>query len=287
MSHSFLHINTQQTANSEPAVFPDKLLHLASWLLPFRLREPATLIYKFAMQAYAISIADNFSPEQRLQLLHEFKQAMDKPVPKAPVQPDNFASLHGMIKTQQLPLAPFYDLLDANCERITKNRYENFGEIMSFSRRSANPLGRLALHLLDAATPRNIGYSDALCSALQIIKFLQNVAIAAKKGYIYFPQTEMRKYNITDEQIFSADISGIWPMFFEFEVKRARRLLQSAAPLGLQIKGLAGMEVRMLIAGGERILQKLHQSRGDVLQKRPVLTPIDWVYMIYRAIRAK
>lgn len=279
--------SSHQTTDPTPEHLQVIRLPLALQFLPLRLRYPLALIYKFARQAYELSVMENLPPEQRLQALEHYKQALDRIADHAQAETMFFTELQNMMTTYQLPLAPFYDLLEANTERVSKPRFKDFGELMHFSRRSANPLGRLILQLLGACSQRNIGYADTLASALQTIYFLKNVGADTRDGRIYFPQDEMRKYKITDEQILHEDISGIWVMFFDFELQRARRLLQSAAPLGLQIKGLAGLEIRMLIAGGERILLKLHKSRGDVFHKPPVLNPIDWVYMIYRAIRAK
>lgn len=83
------------------------------------------------------------------------------------------------------------------------------------------------------------------------------------------------------------DPQGTWSLLMEFQINRTRRLLQSGAPLGMILPGRIGMEMRMIIAGGERILKKLHQHRGDVFNHRPVLKPRDWIYMCYRAVRKK
>ncbi|MEZ0225706.1 MAG: squalene/phytoene synthase family protein, partial [Alphaproteobacteria bacterium] len=196
-------------------------------------------------------------------------------------------TLAAMIAERNLPLQPFYDLLDAFSQDVVKSRYENFGEVIDYCRRSANPIGRLLLHLYGEATPRNIGYSDAICSALQIINFLQDVEIDYRKDRIYFPLDEMTKYRIKEAQIAGKDAGGMWWNFMQFEIERARKLLQSGAPLGLVLKGRIGMEMRTIIAGGERILNKLHKHKGDMFNHRPALTPRDWGYMLYRAVRAK
>jgi len=269
-------------ANTHYENFP-----VASVLLPKRLREPIGIIYSFARQADDFADEGDFTPEQRLALLDGFKRELDHIAANEKPETDFFVTLEEMIKKWGLPLAPFYDLLDAFSQDVVKSRYENFGEVIDYCRRSANPIGRLLLHLYGEATPRNIGMSDAICSALQIINFLQDVAIDYKKDRIYFPLDEMQKYHITEKQIANGDTHGTWGMFMEFSINRARRLLQSGAPLGLVLKGRIGLEMRMIIAGGERILHKTHKVRGDVFNQRPVLKPRDWLYMTYRAIRAK
>ncbi|HEY8118865.1 MAG TPA: squalene synthase HpnC [Methylophilaceae bacterium] len=269
-------------ANTHYENFP-----VASVLLPLRLREPIGLIYSFARQADDFADEGDLEPEQRLQLLNGFKQELDRIAAKTPPQTAFFITLQDMIAQHQLPLQPFYDLLDAFSQDVVKSRYEDFGEVMDYCRRSANPIGRLLLHLYGMATPRNIGYADAICSSLQIINFLQDVAIDYRKNRIYFPLDEMRKYNISESQIANADTGGAWGMFMEFELNRTRRLLQSGAPLGLILPGRIGLEMRTIIAGGERILYKLHKSHGDMYRHRPVLRPWDWAYMLYRSITSR
>jgi squalene synthase HpnC len=260
---------------------------VASIILPKRLREPIGLIYSFARQADDFADEGDLTPEQRLALLDGFRQELD--LIQAYIKPATpfFVTLGSMIRSHKLPLQPFYDLLDAFSQDVVKARYENFGEVMDYCRRSANPIGRLLLHLYGKATPHNIGLSDAICSSLQIINFLQDVAIDYRKNRIYFPLDEMRKYKIEEQQIANGDTTGTWSLFMEFNIYRARRLLQSGAPLGLVLPGRIGIEMRTIIAGGERILQKLHKSRGDMFNQRPVLKKTDWAYMLYRALIAK
>ncbi|HYD33088.1 MAG TPA: squalene/phytoene synthase family protein, partial [Methylophilaceae bacterium] len=166
-------------------------------------------------------------------------------------------------------------------------RYENFDEVLQYCRRSANPVGRLLLHLYGQATPRNLQYSDAICSALQIINFQQDVAIDYEKNRIYFPLDEMTKFGIAESQIANADTSGNWHNFMRFQITRARQMMRSGAGLGLVLPGRLGLELRTMIAGGECILQKLEASGGDMFRHRPVLKRRDWIYMLSRALAKK
>lgn len=281
MNHAVTH-DSLKLANTHYENFP-----VASVLLPMRLRRPIGLIYSFARQADDFADEGDRSPEQRLALLDGFRKELDRIASGKTPDTEFFQTLAAMIAERALPLQPFYDLLDAFSQDVVKTRYENFGEVMDYCRRSANPIGRLLLHLYGEATPRNLGYADAICSALQIINFLQDVEIDYRKDRIYFPLDEMTKYRIKESQIAARDPGGLWWNFMQFEIERARKLLQSGAPLGLALKGRIGLEMRTIIAGGERILSKLHKSRGDMFNQRPVLTPRDWAYMLYRAVRAK
>ncbi len=260
---------------------------VASALLPMRLRKPIGLIYSFARQADDFADEGDLTPEQRLQLLDNFRQELIRIGEGSMPLTEFFQALAAMIDEHELQLEPFHDLLNAFSQDVVKTRYENFGEVMDYCRRSANPIGRLLLHLYGEATPRNIGHSDAICSALQIINFLQDVAIDYRKDRIYFPQDEMKKFRITEAQIARGDASGTWSTFMQFEIERARKLLQAGAPLGLALPGRIGMEMRTIIAGGETILRKLHRHRGDMFQHRPTLRPWDWVRMLFKAALKK
>lgn len=271
-----------QLATSHYENFP-----VASVLLPMRYRKPIALIYSFARQADDFADEGNLTPEQRLALLNGFRQELDYLKNKQLPKTDFFVTLGEMITERNLPLQPFYDLLDAFSQDVVKARYDNFGEVIDYCRRSANPVGRLLLHLYGEASPHNLGLSDAICSALQIINFLQDVAIDYQKNRIYFPADEMERYRISEAHIASANTDFRWKLFMEFEITRARNLLQAGAPLGLILKGRIGLEMRAIIAGGERILKKLHTAQGDMFNHRPVLDKKDWAYIFYRAIRAK
>ncbi len=260
---------------------------VASFFLPKRLREPIALIYAFSRQADDFADEGNLKPEERLKLLNEFEAELDLIRSNQTPNSTLFIALQASIQKHRLDLAPFYDLLEAFKQDVTKTRYENFGEVMHYCRRSANPIGRLLLALYGQATERNIGMADAICSALQLINFLQDIAIDAQKNRIYLPQDELKKYHVPESQIINSDSSGAWALMMEFQINRARKLLQSGAPLGLALSGRAGFEMRMMIAGGERILKKLHQARGDSFSMRPTLSKKDWLYMVYRAARKK
>jgi squalene synthase HpnC len=257
---------------------------VASILLPKRFREPIALIYAFARQADDFADEGNLLPEQRIALLADFKAELD--LIKNNFQPNTelFIALRAAIEKHQLPIQPFYDLLDAFSQDITKIRYQDFGELMLYCRRSANPVGRLMLSLYRADTPKNIGMADAICTALQLINFLQDIAIDIQKDRIYLPQADLEKYKVTEAQIIHGDTSGTWGLMMEFQINRARKLLQSGAPLGLALPGRIGLEMRMIIAGGERILKKLHQAHGNVFEFRPKLGVKDWLYIAYRAL---
>jgi phytoene/squalene synthetase len=120
-----------------------------------------------------------------------------------------------------------------------------------------------------------------------LINFLQDIEIDFAKGRIYLPQDEMARYGVSERQIAARDAGGTWSVFMRHQMERARRMLQAGAPLGRVLKGRVGMELRMIVLGGERILSKLHESQGDVFRHRPTLERGDWLYILLRALRGR
>lgn len=282
---------TQQSldhANTHYENFP-----VASVFLPRRLREPIALIYSFARQADDFADEGDLSIPQRLELLNEFKAELD--LLQAYIKPSRvfFITLGNMIRAWKLPLAPFYDLLDAFSQDVVKTRYQNFDEVQDYCRRSANPIGRLLIALYQASSPKNIEMSDNICTALQLINFLQDIAIDFKKNAdkqrIYMCQEELAQFSIHEQHIAdyvagNKQINAQWQVFMDLNLKRTAQLLNTGKPLGKILKGRIGFEMRMIIAGGERIIAKINQVQGDVFNRRPTLNHFDWLLIFSKAL---
>jgi len=260
---------------------------VASILLPKALRHSVAVIYQFARQADDLADEGNDSTEQRLARLQAFREELD--LIQAYIRPNTplFAALLLVIRQHQLPLQPFYDLLDAFSQDVTKTRYANFDEVMTYCQRSANPVGVLMLHLFQAATPDNITLANHVCSALQLINFYQDIAVDLKKhkgeGRIYLCQDEMRMFGVDEAMMRRQETPLAWQSFMAFNLARAEQMLLGGKPLGRHLKGRNGFELRMMIAGGERILTKLNACHGDIFRHRPTLTAWDWLILMSKA----
>jgi squalene synthase HpnC len=257
---------------------------VASWLLPKRLRQPVEAIYRFARSADDIADEGDAPAATRLQQLAVYQSELDRIERGEPSRHPVFIPLAAAIRDHAIPISPFRDLLSAFAQDVGKTRYANFGEIMDYCRRSANPVGRLMLHLYGDCDPRHLAYSDAICSSLQLINFLQDIAVDYRKDRIYLPQDELDAHHVNETQIARGDTHGLWHMMMHKQIERARKLLQAGAPLSRQLKGRIGLELRVTILGGETILRKLHADPGCVFHNRPVLTKKDWIVMLGRAI---
>jgi squalene synthase HpnC len=257
---------------------------VASVLLPRQFRLPVSLIYRFAREADDFADEGDAAEAVRLALLDEFRQELGKIERGAAPGIPWFADLADVIATHHLPLRPFHDLLSAFSQDVTKTRYADHDEVLEYCRRSANPVGRLLLQLYGAATSQNLIYSDAICTSLQLINFLQDVATDYRKGRVYLPQCDLARFGVGEEQIAAGDTRGNWRTLMSFELARARGLLYSGAALGRILGGRIGLELRMIVAGGERILTKIERVGGDVFHQRPVLRWYDWPFMLTHAL---
>ena len=265
---------------------------VASWLLPARLRPPIEAIYAFARGADDIADEGDLPDAARLQGLDRYRQALDRI--EAGVVPAEapFARLAWAVGEYDLPIALLRDLLDAFAQDVTQKRYATYEQLLDYSRRSANPVGRLVLHCFEktggrpGSNPFSRAHSDAICSALQFINFWQDVAVDWAKGRVYLPREDLERFGVTEEQIAEQRADENWKALMAFECARSRELLKSGRPLAQALPGRLGLEIRATIHGGARILDKIEAAGGDVFRQRPVLKTGDWAGILARAVVA-
>ncbi len=257
---------------------------VASLLLPRALREPVGVIYRFARSADDFADEGNDPPEARLQKLQAYRAELQgiraSQTPAAPL----FRDLARIAREHDLPLQLFDDLLDAFSQDVVKNRYADFAEVLDYSRRSANPVGRLLLHLFKKADEKNLKYSDAICTSLQIINFWQDVEIDFAKNRIYLPQDDMRRFGVTEQQIAARRCDPPFQELMRFQAERARRMMLEGAPLLRQLEGRFRLEIAITVQGGLRILEKLENAGYDMFRHRPVHHWFDWPILFLRAL---
>lgn len=257
---------------------------VASWLLPRRLREPVAAIYGFARSADDIADEGELDDRERLRRLDGYRAELAKIASGTPTQEPIFLRLSAAIAKHELPLAPFFDLLDAFSQDVVKKRYADFTELMDYCRRSANPVGRLLLRLYRAEGQQQLAWSDAICSSLQLINHWQDLSLDLARGRIYLPQEDLERFAVTEAQLASGRADENSRALLRFEVDRARAMMLSGAPLCRTLPGRIGLELRLIVAGGLRILEKIEAVGYDVFRHRPVLKPIDWPLLMSRAL---
>lgn len=260
---------------------------VASLLLPRQLRKPVSVIYAFARMADDFADEGQISDEQRTYLLDQARQRLLQAAKGKPADEPVYIALADVLNKKPGLLDPLLDLLLAFNQDVHKRRYHDFGEVMSYCRYSANPVGRMLLILADAANTRNLAYSDAICSALQLINFLQDIqSDYTQRNRIYMPADELSKYKLEEAHLDGLHNTSLLTAFVNFQTQRIFKLLQAGAPLGLSLQGRMGLEIRMIILGGWKVLKKIHENQGDI-SISPRLSKRDWLWIFSRALSSR
>jgi len=258
---------------------------VASPLLPPHLRAPVRVIYAFARSADDLADEGDANPEERIAALNAFESELDDIDAGRETSMELFQQLALTLKEHHLNTQLLRDLLSAFRQDVVKTRYASYDELLDYCSRSANPVGRIMLALSEQYSPEMLEQSDAICSALQLINFLQDVAIDSKKSRIYIPQEDLAKFNVSEQSIAEGKVDHRWRALMQFQVTRARSLILKGAPLATHVGGRLGWELRFIVHGGLRILEKIEAVNYDVFQRRPTLKKYDWLLLGWRALR--
>lgn len=265
---------------------------VASLLLPSDIREDVVHLYRFARAADDIADEGNANVATRRAELAKFRHALTlvSEHPDVKTVGDRkldaiFLPLARTIHKHRLPLVPLTDLLSAFEQDTQVQRYRDEAHLMDYCRRSANPVGRLMLHLFGQTDRNSLSQSDAICTALQRINFLQDVAIDLRKQRIYIPADALNAAGVTHETLIQGQCNDAWQTLMRQQIQVCRELMQLGAPLGNRLQGRIGLEIRLIIAGGLRILDKIEAADFDVFNRRPTLNKIDWIRMFVRALK--
>ena len=257
---------------------------VASWLVPAALRRPIEAIYHFARSADDLADEGEASAMERLAALDGYRTALQRIAAGETPDDPRFAALAATIRAHALPLSPFFDLLDAFAQDVCQTRYADYAELLDYCRRSANPVGRLVLALCGQDAPARLAESDAICTALQLINFWQDVAIDWQKGRVYLPRADLERFGVTEADIAAGRVRPAWQALMAFQVARSRALMLRGAPLVRHLRGRIGWEIRLTVQGGLRILERIEAAGYDVFRKRPRLGGSDWLLMLGRAL---
>jgi squalene synthase HpnC len=256
---------------------------VASLLLPRELRKPVTVIYAFTRTATDLASRSEQTAEERIMALAGLEAKLDILKAGGTLTDALFVALAHVLARYPLPTEALYDLLRGCRMDVERTRYASFRELIDYCRCTANPVGRLLLHLYRTATPPTLACADAICTAVQLMRVIGNVgADYHQRGRIYLPQDEMARFGVTEEH-FRGRYSDE-PLFrlVGLQLDRVRRLLAAGAPLAASLKGRARLEVRLVLSSAACMLQRL-QTRQDPFT-RPGLGPRDWVWIGWRAV---
>jgi len=257
---------------------------VASLLVPQRLRPAILAVYRFARMADDFADEGDAAPVERLAALDRFEAALDAIEVGSPPSTPPFPELAAAIARHGMAVAPFRDLLSAFRQDVTTTRYPSAAALFDYCRRSANPIGRLMLRIFDADAPANLAASDAICTALQLINFWQDVAADWAKGRVYLPTEDLDRFGVTESHIAEARCDSAWSALMAFESARARALLDAGRPLTDVLPWRLRLEISGVLAGGHRILDGIDATGGDVFRGSPRLSASDWIGVARSAI---
>jgi squalene synthase HpnC len=257
---------------------------VASFVVPRELRGAVTAIYRFARAADDVADEGDTLSSERIAALDRFEAALDAiAAGDLPALPP-FADLADVVRRHQLPLAPFRELLSAFRQDVTTSRYPTAAALFDYCGRSANPIGRLLLHLYGAPSPSNVAWSDAICTGLQLVNFWQDIALDWRIGRIYLPQEDLERFGVSEAQIAAARCDERWRALLAFETARARSLIDAGRPLVRALPWRVGLELAGVLAGAQLILERIDLAGGDVFRRRPLLGGMDWAKVSWRAL---
>lgn len=269
---------------------------VASLLCPPRLRAPIAAIYHFARTADDIADEGHASAAERILQIQAYRQQLQtvsdaeyiEMVPLDPRWKGLFTALFSVLRQYDLPVQYLHDLLDAFVQDIEKTRdragYNDQKELLDYCRRSANPVGRLLLHLYGVKSAAALLQSDAICSALQLINFWQDPSVDIPRGRYYFTQAAKEAHGVLDADLLALRQTPAITRMIAQCVQQARSLMRQGEPLVHTIPGRAGWELRLVVQGGLRILDKIEALDFRALQTRPTLGPWDFLIMAWRAL---
>ncbi|MDF1587664.1 MAG: squalene synthase HpnC [Gammaproteobacteria bacterium] len=272
----------QNLAKSHYENFP-----VASILLPKRLRQPISVIYAFARTADNFADEGDASQQTRLSKLNEYSHALFQ-ISKNDYQGNNpiFIALADVIQQHNLPIELFEKLLSAFKQDVIKHRYANFEEVLDYCTLSADPVGRLLLHLNGDPTQEQLQQSDAVCTALQLINFYQDIVQDyTEQDRIYIPQDELAQSGLSEPDLVNPATDKIAPLLRSL-YKRTQHLMVKGAPLGVSLQGRMGWEVRAMTLGGITTLHQLSMQSDHNLLTRPRLKKSTFIAIMFRSISA-
>lgn len=256
---------------------------VASRLLPARLRAPVSAIYAFARTADDIADEGNDTAVLRLQKLRSMESALLSTLQGSPPDEPLYHALSDTFQRHALPPQPLHDLLHAFRQDVTVNRYASYTEVMNYCRYSANPVGRLLLHLCGQVSANSFRLSDAICSSLQWINLLQDISQDYRENNrVYLPADEMQQFDVSEEDIAAQNNSPRMRALFDFQIERTAALLRSGSDLGKNLPGRFGLEVRIIVLAGTRLLHKL--ARQSDVFGRPRLNRVDKARITWSAL---
>ncbi|MCY7361141.1 MAG: squalene synthase HpnC [Ignavibacteria bacterium] len=265
---------------------------VGSLLIPKNKRKYIYSIYAFARYADDIADSDIFSEKEKLEKLNELENELNKiesdDLSKLISGTENiFIALYDTIKTLNIPVTEFRNLLIAFKQDSVKSDYRKFGELISYSEYSANPIGHIVLYVFGYNTESDkeaFESSDKICTALQLTNFWQDVSEDLKINRVYIPEEVMAENNYSYNLLSSKTENENFINIIKFLISKTRKLFEEGKGILNLVKGRLRLELKATIAGGEAILKKIEEINYRVLSQRVSLGNIDKLKLFHKII---
>ena len=239
-------------------------------------------IFAFARIADDYADEPGFTLAERIDNLNQWEQYLDECYNGNPTH-RVFAALAETVERFQIPCELLQNLLAAFRADVTVRRYETYEDILAYCRNSANPIGRILLLLLNYRSEVMMQLSDSICTALQLTNFWQDVSVDLRKDRIYLPLEDMEEFEYREEDLLNQNVNDHFYSLMAFQVQRTAELFVKGKPLLTLVGKDLSRELKLTWNGGTRILQKIHDLNYDVLTKRPTLTRLDKLRLLFRS----
>ena len=256
--------------------------HLASFLLPRRLHQDFFNVYAFCRWADDLGdeIGDPAESERLLKWWESGIEAMYRGETSHPV----YIALRGTVERHNLPREPFQDLVRAFLQDQRVTRYRTYEELLAYCRWSANPVGRLVLHLCGYSDPERQKLSDATCTALQLANFCQDVSVDLEKGRLYLPLEALERHGCPVADVLARRSTPPFRAALKEAVEVARKLFLEGLPLARKVNRRLAVDIELFSRGGMRVLDKIERLNYDVFAKRPAISRAERVWLLVTTV---
>ena len=256
---------------------------VASKFIPAPLRPYVAAIYAFARTADDFADEGSLSPDERLAKLDEWETKLDRCFEGKADDPI-FIALAETVSHFAIPKKLLADLLAAFRMDVTRSRFLTFDDLLHYCTHSANPVGRIVLHLFSSATDRLMVLSDNICTALQLANFWQDVAIDFSKGRVYIPLEDLQRFGYTEDDLGRKICDERFQRLLRFQVDRTQQYFEAGKPLLSEAPDELRWELRLTWFGGRTILKKIERADYDVFSQHHRITSMDKAGILLKAI---
>jgi squalene synthase HpnC len=256
---------------------------VASYFIPKSKRKYVAAVYAFARTADDIADEDGLQDDVRLRMLSELEEKL-RDCTSSEATDAVFIAMAETISRFDLPTTLLLDLLTAFRMDVEKKRYASWNELLTYCSFSANPIGRIVLHVFGYGGDELLHASDAICTALQLTNFWQDLSIDVRRNRVYLPLEDLKNSNCTVVDIIEQRSNDAFRSLMRLEVEKTSLLFEEGKPLLNSVGRDLRFQLRLTWLGGMRILKKIQKSDYDVFHQRPVLLGRDKCFLIARAI---